>query len=60
MIIDHVPVRYIGKYQAALGISWGLGYIVGALVGRYQWEWHVTRVILVLSNLVSLFQVGLQ
>ncbi|CDS02859.1 hypothetical protein LRAMOSA00262 [Lichtheimia ramosa] len=33
VIADHVPVRYIGKYQAALGISWGLGYIVGALVG---------------------------
>ncbi|KAI9319636.1 major facilitator superfamily domain-containing protein [Dichotomocladium elegans] len=33
VIADHVPARYIGKYQAALGASWGLGYVVGALVG---------------------------
>lgn len=30
---DYVPVRWIGKYQAFLGISWGLGYLVGALLG---------------------------
>ncbi|KAG0169587.1 hypothetical protein DFQ30_003502 [Apophysomyces sp. BC1015] len=30
---DYIPVRFIGIYQAMLGISWGLGYIVGALLG---------------------------
>ncbi|KAI9487606.1 MAG: major facilitator superfamily domain-containing protein [Benjaminiella poitrasii] len=33
VIADYIPVRYIGMYQSILGISWGLGYIVGALVG---------------------------
>lgn len=32
--IDYIPVRYIGMYQSLLGISWGLGYVVGALVGK--------------------------
>ncbi|KAI8065107.1 major facilitator superfamily-domain-containing protein [Gongronella butleri] len=30
---DYIPVRYIGYYQSMLGISWGLGYVVGALLG---------------------------
>ncbi|KAK4516698.1 uncharacterized protein ATC70_011676 [Mucor velutinosus] len=33
VVADHIPVRYIGMYQSMLGISWGLGYVVGALVG---------------------------
>lgn len=33
--LDYIPVRYIGMYQSMLGISWGLGYVVGALVGEY-------------------------
>lgn len=32
-------------YQSMLGISWGLGYVVGALVGEYYMLvyqcWHV-------------------
>ncbi|KAI9016252.1 major facilitator superfamily domain-containing protein [Phycomyces nitens] len=35
VVADYVPVRYIGLYQSLLGISWGLGYIVGALLGGY-------------------------
>ncbi|ORE06416.1 MFS general substrate transporter [Rhizopus microsporus var. microsporus] len=33
VVADYIPVRYIGTYQSMLGISWGLGYVVGALVG---------------------------
>ncbi|KAI8637173.1 major facilitator superfamily-domain-containing protein [Parasitella parasitica] len=33
VVADYIPVRYIGIYQSMLGISWGLGYVVGALVG---------------------------
>ncbi|ORY99970.1 ATP-NAD kinase-like domain-containing protein [Syncephalastrum racemosum] len=33
VIADHIPVRYIGTYQAVLGVCWGLGYLVGALLG---------------------------
>ncbi|KAL9542847.1 hypothetical protein MBANPS3_008409 [Mucor bainieri] len=33
VVADYIPVRYIGMYQSMLGISWGLGYVVGALVG---------------------------
>ncbi|KAI7899621.1 major facilitator superfamily domain-containing protein [Cokeromyces recurvatus] len=33
IVADYIPVRYIGMYQSMLGISWGLGYIVGALLG---------------------------
>ncbi|KAI9254262.1 major facilitator superfamily-domain-containing protein [Sporodiniella umbellata] len=33
VVADYIPVRYIGTYQSMLGISWGIGYIVGALVG---------------------------
>ncbi|CAO3636909.1 unnamed protein product [Cunninghamella blakesleeana] len=33
IVADYIPVRYIGYYQSLLGISWGLGYVVGALVG---------------------------
>ncbi|KAI8085890.1 major facilitator superfamily domain-containing protein [Gilbertella persicaria] len=33
VVADYIPVRYIGMYQSFLGISWGLGYVVGALVG---------------------------
>lgn len=32
--LDYIPVRFIGIYQSMLGISWGLGYVVGALVGK--------------------------
>ncbi|KAL0078499.1 major facilitator superfamily [Phycomyces blakesleeanus] len=35
VVADYIPVRYIGLYQSLLGISWGLGYIVGALLGGY-------------------------
>ncbi|ORX56219.1 MFS general substrate transporter [Hesseltinella vesiculosa] len=33
VVADYIPVRYIGYYQAMLGASWGLGYLVGALLG---------------------------
>ncbi|CEP15431.1 hypothetical protein [Parasitella parasitica] len=33
VVADYIPVRYIGMYQSMLGISWGLGYVVGALAG---------------------------
>ncbi|GAA5805882.1 major facilitator superfamily domain-containing protein [Helicostylum pulchrum] len=33
VVADYIPVRFIGTYQSMLGISWGLGYVVGALVG---------------------------
>ncbi|CAO3701326.1 unnamed protein product [Rhizopus stolonifer] len=33
VVADYIPVRYIGTYQSMLGISWGVGYVVGALVG---------------------------
>ncbi|KAI7896467.1 major facilitator superfamily domain-containing protein [Mucor mucedo] len=33
VVADYIPVRFIGMYQSLLGISWGLGYVVGALVG---------------------------
>ncbi|GAA5816854.1 hypothetical protein MFLAVUS_010388 [Mucor flavus] len=33
VVADYIPVRFIGIYQSMLGISWGLGYVVGALVG---------------------------
>ncbi|CAO3635867.1 unnamed protein product [Cunninghamella echinulata] len=33
IVADYIPVRYIGYYQSLLGMSWGLGYLVGALVG---------------------------
>lgn len=36
-ILDYIPVRYIGMYQSMLGISWGLGYVVGALVGKHRY-----------------------
>ncbi|KAF7730697.1 hypothetical protein EC973_001646 [Apophysomyces ossiformis] len=35
VVADYIPVRFIGIYQAMLGISWGLGYIVGALLGGF-------------------------
>lgn len=34
VVADYIPVRYIGTYQSMLGISWGVGYVVGALVGK--------------------------
>lgn len=34
--LDHIPLRFIGSYHALLGISWGLGYIVGALLGNFR------------------------
>ena len=34
MVVDYIPVRFIGTYQAMLGLSWGLGYVVGVLLGK--------------------------
>ncbi|KAI8093678.1 major facilitator superfamily domain-containing protein [Halteromyces radiatus] len=38
IVADYIPVRYIGYYQSMLGISWGLGYVVGALLGGFAVE----------------------
>ncbi|KAI8384247.1 ATP-NAD kinase-like domain-containing protein [Radiomyces spectabilis] len=40
IVADYIPVRYIGLYQALLGISWGLGYVAGALLGK-SWRWLI-------------------
>lgn len=44
-LTDHIPVRFIGTYQAVLGVCWGLGYLVGALLGmcRYTYASHLNN-----------------
>ncbi|CAO3601217.1 unnamed protein product [Absidia cylindrospora] len=63
VVADYIPVRYIGYYQSLLGISWGLGYVVGALLGglavdRTNWRtifWMSTGLCVVALVMVYAF-----